>query len=73
MKSRNALFSLILLLDIVLTACGGAPTPDVIEWDELCTRRRQEGIYYGIKNFVRKMTGALAIFITLQVLGWVVY
>ena len=78
MKSRNALFSLILLLDIVLTACGGAPTPDVlfpdvIEWDELRTRRRQEGIYYGIKNFVRKMTGALAIFIALQVLGWVGY
>ena len=47
--------------------------PDVIEWDELRTRRRQEGIYYGIKNFVRKMTGALAIFIALQVLGWVGY
>ena len=25
--------------------------PDVIEWDELRTGRRQEGIYYGIKNF----------------------
>jgi GPH family glycoside/pentoside/hexuronide:cation symporter len=47
--------------------------PDVIEWDELRTRRRQEGIYYGIKNFVRKMTGALAIFIALQVLGWAGY
>jgi GPH family glycoside/pentoside/hexuronide:cation symporter len=47
--------------------------PDVIEWDELRTRRRQEGIYYGIKNFIRKMTGALAIFIALQVLGWVGY
>lgn len=47
--------------------------PDVIEWDELRTRRRQEGIYYGVKNFVRKMTGALAIFIALQVLGWFGY
>jgi GPH family glycoside/pentoside/hexuronide:cation symporter len=47
--------------------------PDVIEWDELRTRRRQEGIYYGIKNFIRKMTGALAIFIALQALGWVGY
>ena len=47
--------------------------PDVIEWDELRTRRRQEGIYYGVKNFIRKMTGALAIFIALQVLGWVGY
>jgi len=47
--------------------------PDVIEWDELRTRRRQEGIYYGVMNFVRKTTGALAIFIALQVLGWFGY
>jgi GPH family glycoside/pentoside/hexuronide:cation symporter len=47
--------------------------PDVIEWDELRTRRRQEGIYYGVKNFVRKLTGAFAIFIALQVLGWFGY
>jgi GPH family glycoside/pentoside/hexuronide:cation symporter len=44
--------------------------PDILEWDELRTRRRQEGIYYGIKNFVRKLTGAVAIFFALQVLGW---
>ncbi len=47
--------------------------PDVIEWDELRTRRRQEGIYYGIKNFIRKLTGAGAIFLALQVLGWFGY
>ncbi len=47
--------------------------PDVIEWDELRTGRRQEGIYYGIKNFVRKLTGAPAIFFALQVLGWFGY
>jgi GPH family glycoside/pentoside/hexuronide:cation symporter len=47
--------------------------PDVIEWDELRTGRRQEGIYYGIKNFVRKLTGAFAIFIALQTLGWFGY
>ncbi len=47
--------------------------PDVIEWDELRTGRRQEGIYYGIKNFIRKLTGALAIFLALQVLGWFGY
>jgi len=45
----------------------------VIEWDELRTGRRQEGIYYGVMNFVRKTTGALAIFIALQVLGWFGY
>jgi GPH family glycoside/pentoside/hexuronide:cation symporter len=47
--------------------------PDVIEWDELRTGRRQEGIYYGVMNFVRKTTGAVAIFIALQVLGWFGY
>ena len=47
--------------------------PDVIEWDELRTGHRQEGIYYGVKNFVRKLTGAFAIFIALQVLGWFGY
>jgi GPH family glycoside/pentoside/hexuronide:cation symporter len=44
--------------------------PDVIEWDELRTRRRQEGVYYGIRTLIRKLTGALVIFLTLQVLGW---
>ncbi len=47
--------------------------PDVIEWDELRTGRRHEGIYYGVKNLVRKLTGALAIFFALQVLGWYGY
>jgi GPH family glycoside/pentoside/hexuronide:cation symporter len=44
--------------------------PDVIEWEELKTRRRNEGIYYGSKNFIRKLTGAVAIFFALQALGW---
>ncbi len=43
---------------------------DVIEWDELRTGRRQEGIYYGARAFIRKVTGALVIFVTLQALGW---
>jgi GPH family glycoside/pentoside/hexuronide:cation symporter len=43
--------------------------PDVIEWDELRTGRRQEGIYYGVRALVRKITGALIIFSTLQLLG----
>jgi GPH family glycoside/pentoside/hexuronide:cation symporter len=43
---------------------------DVIEWDELRTGRRQEGIFYGIRTLIRKMSGALVIFITLQLLGW---
>jgi GPH family glycoside/pentoside/hexuronide:cation symporter len=43
---------------------------DVIEWDELRTRRRQEGIFYGVRTLIRKLTGALVIFVTLQLLGW---
>ncbi len=37
------------------------------------TGKRHEGVYYGIKNFVRKMTTAFAIFLMLQVLGWLGY
>jgi GPH family glycoside/pentoside/hexuronide:cation symporter len=65
----------VILLLGVLTAhvLPDAIVPDVIEWDELRTGRRQEGVYYGIKNFVRKLTGAFAIFFALQVLGWFGY
>lgn len=47
--------------------------PDVIEWNELRTRNRSEGIFYGTMNFVRKLAGAVAIFCALQVLGWFGY
>ncbi|MEW5829299.1 MAG: MFS transporter [Chloroflexota bacterium] len=47
--------------------------PDIIEWDELRTRRRQEGIYYGARSFIRKLTGGLTIFLALQLLGWAGY
>lgn len=47
--------------------------PDVIDWDELRTGSRHEGIYYGTKNFIRKLTTAFAIFLALQVLGWLGY
>jgi GPH family glycoside/pentoside/hexuronide:cation symporter len=47
--------------------------PDVIEWDELYTGQRREGMYYGAKNLIRKLTGAIAISIPLQVLGWLDY
>lgn len=47
--------------------------PDVIDWDELRTGARHEGIYYGAKNFIRKLTTAFAIFLALQVLGWLGY
>ncbi|MCC7187932.1 MAG: MFS transporter [Anaerolineales bacterium] len=65
----------------VLSVCAGigvsaaytlpdAMFADVIEWDELRTGRRQEGIFYGIRTLIRKLTGALVLFLTLQALGW---
>jgi GPH family glycoside/pentoside/hexuronide:cation symporter len=42
--------------------------PDVMEWDELRTGKRREGIYYGVRTFVRKIAGAIAISLALQVL-----
>jgi GPH family glycoside/pentoside/hexuronide:cation symporter len=47
--------------------------PDVLEWEELRTRNRHEGVYYGIKNFSRKLSGAVTIFLVLQLLGWFGY
>ena len=47
--------------------------PDVIEWEELRTRNRPEGIYYGAKNFARKLSGAVTSFLALQILGWFDY
>jgi len=47
--------------------------PDSIEWDELRTGRRNEGIFFGMMAFLRKISGAVAIFIALQVLGWFGY
>jgi GPH family glycoside/pentoside/hexuronide:cation symporter len=44
--------------------------PDIVEWDELRTGCRQEAIYYGARNFIRRMTMALVIFVTLQLLAW---
>lgn len=43
--------------------------PDVLEWDELLTGRRRDGMYYGILNLTRKVTSAVSIFLALQVLA----
>jgi GPH family glycoside/pentoside/hexuronide:cation symporter len=47
-----------------------AMLPDVVDYDQLRTGKRNEGVYYGAKNLLRKLTGALAIFLALQILGW---
>ena len=43
--------------------------PDVLEWDELLTGHRRDGMYYGILNLTRKITSAISIFLALQVLA----
>jgi GPH family glycoside/pentoside/hexuronide:cation symporter len=43
--------------------------PDVLEWDEVKTGQRRDGIYYGILNLTRKLASALTIFAALQALG----
>lgn len=72
----NKMFVLCMLIGIGLAAAYVLPDsifPDIIEWDELRTNRRQEGIYYGARAFLRKMASALAVFLTLQLLGWAGY
>ena len=46
--------------------CPWSMLPDVIEYDELATGERREGIYYGMWNFLTKLTGALGIAVS----GW---
>lgn len=41
--------------------------PDVVEYDELITGERREGMYYGVKGLVDKISNALALFVG----GWV--
>ena len=67
------LFTLSALAGIGVSAAYTLPDAmfaDVIEWDELRTGRRREGIFYGIRTLIRKLTGALVLFLTLQALGW---
>ncbi len=44
--------------------------PDVIEWERLRTKNSTEGLYYGTKNFTRKVTSAFTIFLVLQGLNF---
>lgn len=70
------IFALAVLAGISISTAHVLPEaifPDVIEWEELRTNQRREGLYYGAKNFLRKLTGAVAIFVALQVLGWMGY
>jgi len=46
----------------------------VVEYDELITGERREGMYYGVKGLVDKISNALALFVggwVLQLFGFV--
>jgi GPH family glycoside/pentoside/hexuronide:cation symporter len=47
--------------------------PDVIEWERLRSKKSTEGVYYGTKNFTRKVTSAFTIFLVLQALNFAGY
>ena len=44
--------------------------PDVVDFDELTTGQRREGIFYGFVVFLQKIGIALAVFLTGKILDW---
>jgi GPH family glycoside/pentoside/hexuronide:cation symporter len=50
-----------------------AMMPDVIEYDELTTGQRREGVFYGFMVFLQKACLALGIYIVGLVLNWTGY
>ena len=53
--------------------CPHSMIPDVIEYDELVTGERREGVYYGMQATATKVTAALASLITNWVLDFAGY
>jgi GPH family glycoside/pentoside/hexuronide:cation symporter len=47
--------------------------PDAVEYDELASGKRHEGIYYSLVTLFRKVSVSLAVPLTLVVLGWTGY
>lgn len=70
------MFALGVLAGFGISVCYLVPNamlPDTIEYDELRTGQRREGIFYGFFVFLQKLALALGTFIVLQVLGWAGY
>jgi GPH family glycoside/pentoside/hexuronide:cation symporter len=42
---------------------------EVVDEDELESGQRQEGLYYGVFAFLRKLTGTIAVWVALTLLG----
>ena len=47
--------------------------PDAVEYDELSSGKRHEGVYYSLVTLFRKVSVSLAVPLTLVVLGWTGY
>lgn len=47
-----------------------AMLPDVIDWDELHTGQRREGVYFSAVVFLQKLGLAIALFLSGQILDW---
>jgi GPH family glycoside/pentoside/hexuronide:cation symporter len=47
-----------------------AMIPDAIEWDELATGQRHEGMFYSLVTLFRKVASSIAIPLTLLMLDW---
>ena len=68
----GAMFALAALAGIGISVCYLIPNamlPDVIEWDELRTGKRREGLYYGLCVFLQKLALALGAFLVGQILS----
>ena len=47
-----------------------AMMPDAIEWDELVTGNRHEGIFYSLVSLFKKIASSIALPLTLLILDW---
>ena len=47
-----------------------AMIPDAVEWDQLATGKRHEGMFYSLVTLVRKIASSIAIPLMLLVLDW---
>jgi len=60
--ARTLMFAVAVVAGIGFSSqwvCPHSMMPDVIEYDELLTGERREGIYYGMNGMVGKITGSL--------------
>jgi GPH family glycoside/pentoside/hexuronide:cation symporter len=70
--ATTILFLMAFVAGLGISVCYLIPNamlPDVIEYDELKTGRRREGVYYGTCIFIQKMALAVGTFVVGQLLA----